>query len=118
MWNVTVGADKIPTQAPGLVIKKQAFMRQGERIEVHFGEHLRRVVENGKVVEDNPELPEGFKLKSLEDYASAIAYVKFVGESGDYIDELKGTTKKQRDRSLRRLIKQSQIVVEETSTAA
>lgn len=112
MWKVTLlvpGAEEptsVVTANPDSEVQRFLFKDANAHIKVEFDGSLRREYKDGKIQQDILEFPKPVKL--MEDGADALAFMAYVGERRDYIDEVKGTTKKQRDRLLRRRLEKFQ----------
>lgn len=121
MWNVAceiAGQDKpevVECTNPDIEVNRFRFKNAKANIVVSYNGHVRRVYENGEVVENNLEYPP--TLKSVEDFADALAFMSYVGTTMDYMSQVSGTTKKQRTRYLARRLKQAEEHAVETEAA-
>ena len=112
MWKVSLlvpGVDEpnsVITANPDGEVNRFLFKDPKANIRVEFEGELRREYKDGVLTADNIEYPK--KLKSVEDYADALTFMAYVGERRDYMQDIAGSTKKQRDRIIRRRLDQLQ----------
>jgi len=106
MWNVACevngqeNPEVVECTNPDSEVNRFRFKDSNAHIVVTYNGHTRRVYKNGEITKDVLEYPE--PLKAVEDYADSLAFMAYVGNRKDYLDQVSGTTKKQRARLVER----------------
>ena len=108
MWKVACkvkGQEKpevVECTNPDSEVNRFLFKDAKAHVTVTYGEEdvTRRVYNDGVLRVDVVGYRE--PLKSIDDYADALAFMAYVGTRKDYITQVSGTTKKQRNRLIER----------------